>query len=480
MSKSRLFEDYMSPQGTTSQVPAKGLMNKWNRELTAIKTVYPEVDDMKLLTTAIMCENISNAIEGRNNMANLFEATQPADVSYLKRFAINLLTAVMPNLIAEDIFSVQPMLSRIGEIRYLKVLYGSSKAPVQAGQTMFSNFTGGDFSQHTYTSDLIEGEEFVGNGTQVEFGLEWPKVIPGSLGGLVGDQVLSDDGNGNVLLEGTAAGTINYTAGTITFTTAPDGAEVISVDYTYDNISAPVVAPEIQARFISTPIRARSRKLKSLIAFDALYDANNDFGISLINNLTSYSASQLKHEIDQELILDAYNKASSPGITWSRAVPLGVSLPDHFQAFVAELQDMANAMYANTAMAMPNFYVFSPTAATIIETLPQFTSDISGSIHGPYRAGYLAGIPVYKSPGLPASGFFTGYKGESLFDTGAIYAPYMPIVSTQYLMDASFTGSQGFATAYGWRIVNPEFYARGHISNTPTVHDINNVGNPQP
>lgn len=102
------------------------IISKWRPNLNAIKQAFGgKVDDYKLMSTAILLENTANYLSSRNNVPNILneDATQPSDVSFFKRYAINLLSAVVPNLIAEDIVSVQPMLSRIGEIRYLRVLY---------------------------------------------------------------------------------------------------------------------------------------------------------------------------------------------------------------------------------------------------------------------------------------------------------------------------------------------------------------------
>jgi hypothetical protein len=84
------------------------LMEKWSPNLKAIKKAFNEkVDDYKLMTTAILLENTNNYLS-RQSVPNILneDATQPSDVSFFKRYAINLLSAVVPNLIAEDIVSV--------------------------------------------------------------------------------------------------------------------------------------------------------------------------------------------------------------------------------------------------------------------------------------------------------------------------------------------------------------------------------------
>ena len=440
------------------------VQKKWAKNLNAINEAFEgKIDDYKLLTTAILLENTEQHL---NRFAKLNEATQPGDTGFFKRYAINLLSAVVPNLIAEDIVSVQPMLSRVGEIRYLRVLYGSDKAPVSKGNIMFQNYSGGDFSQHTYSSDQIEGEMIAGDGSTTTFNLQWTPVIPGSINGsdTSGNPII-DDGNGNIKIAGAAAGTINYETGAITFTTAP--ADEVEISYVYNNMDVPVEAPEVILKLVTSPIQARSRKLKTLYSFDAAYDLSNDYGMSMNNELVTYSASQIRHEIDMEIIDELYNKATSPAAApFNMTAPIGVSLVDHFNGFPITLSEISNKMYFNTKMARPNFYVLGEKTSVIVESLARFQSAGAVDPKGPYLAGYLGDMPVYKSPSIPQDGYLAGYKGTSLFDAGYIYAPYMPIMSTQLLMDETFTGKQGFASSYGKRMTNSDFYSKNIVVNS--------------
>lgn len=316
------------------------------------------------------------------------------------------------------------MLSRIGEIRYLRVLYGSDKAPIHKDQTMFSNYNLGDnFAQSDYTSNHIEGEETLTttvNG-QTVITLSWTPVIPGSITILVNDNEYSDDGNGKINYPGNAI-TVDYEKGTLTFANAVNGLEV-GVTYDYNNMDVPVHAPDIKIRIVTCPIQAKSRKLRTLYSFDSAYDMCNDFGMTMNNEIVTYAACQIKHEIDMEIINDLYTKASSPGVTWNSLPPVGVSLVDHYAGFPNILIEAGNKMYFNTKMAMPNFYIVGELASNVLEALPQFKSNSAIDPKGPYLVGYIKEKPVYKAPNLPVDGFLCGYKGTSLFDSGYIYAP---------------------------------------------------------
>jgi hypothetical protein len=472
---SPMYENLKQVTNDNSRVTGRNMdhvTEKWSRQLNAINEgLEGNADDYRLLSTAILLENTDNFLQRYSQMRGLNEATNPSDVSYFKRYAINLLSAVIPNLIAPEIVSLQPMLSRVGEVRYLKVLYGSDKAPVTKGSTMFESYTAGDFSQHNYTSDAIEGELFVGDGTTTKFDLAWTPIVPRSISGAIGTVEITDDGIGNIknASTGDIVATVNYGTGEIAITPAPEAAVELEFSYEYNNMESPVQAPEINLKLVTSPIMAKSRKLKALYSFDASFDLSNDYGMTMNTELVGYAASQIKHEIDMEIINDLYTKATAPGITWNMIAPEGVSLVDHYNSFPIALTEAGNKMYFSTKMASPNFYIVGESASNVIESLARFKSSGAIDPKGPYLVGWLGEKPVYKSPSIPVDGFLCGFKGTSLFEAGYIYAPYMPIMNTQLLVDETFTGKQGFATSYGKKLTNGNFYSACQITQVPRV-----------
>lgn len=88
---------------------------KYAPYMEAMKQVYGNtVDEARFAKTALLMENISNYVDN-TRVGGMFgrklneSATQDADVSGFKKFAFDLLSCVEPNLIAEDICSVQPI-----------------------------------------------------------------------------------------------------------------------------------------------------------------------------------------------------------------------------------------------------------------------------------------------------------------------------------------------------------------------------------
>lgn len=266
------------------------------------------------------------------------------------------------------------------------------------------------------------------DGTETKFNLSWTPVEPGTVSFYdeAGTLAYRDDSTGNIVAAaGTSAGTINYATGAIVFTAAP--AAGVSANYTYDNISAPVQAPEIQVKIVASPIYAKSRKLKTLYSFDAGADLLNDYGISLSGEMLSMSAAQLKREIDDEIILDLATKGTAPGTTFNQTIPDGISLVDHYAGFPAAVTVASNNIWNLTQVANASWIIVGANAANIIEAIPRFESAGAINAKGAHLAGHLGNLPVYKSAVLDEDEWVVGYKGDSLFEAGYIYAPYLPI-----------------------------------------------------
>ena len=74
-----------------------------------------------------------------------------------------------------------------------------------------------------------------------------------------------------------------------------------------------------------------------------------------------------------------------------------------------------------------------------------------GSLNGRYQ--------VYVDPYSPPESCIIGHKGDSLLDTGYIYAPYVPMQLTPTLYNtANFAPVKGIITRYAKKMVNNRYY----------------------
>ena len=66
---------------------------------------------------------------------------------------------------------------------------------------------------------------------------------------------------------------------------------------------------------------------------------------------------------------------------------------------------------------------------------------------------------VYKNPYMLENQILLGFRGGQFLETGAVYAPYVPLIMTPLVYDPkNFTPRKGVMTRYAKKIVRPEFY----------------------
>jgi hypothetical protein len=57
-----------------------------------------------------------------------------------------------------------------------------------------------------------------------------------------------------------------------------------------------------------------------------------------------------------------------------------------------------------------------------------------------------------------------GYRGSNFLETGAVYAPYVPLIMTPLVYDPNdFTPRKGVMTRYAKKMIRPEFYGKIYV-----------------
>ena len=444
--------------GYLSQPQNKILTEKvWKDRITAIESVTGKLSDERKVATAICLENTRNLIRYNESIA----ATQSPDVGAYKRFALDMVGAIVPNLIAYDLVSVQAMNNKIGMINFMKYHYGNAKGGVEAGQ-VFGDVRNFGQSDMNYTSDHIEGEEFTGT-------LDWVPVLPGTVKIKLADgKIVSDDKNGGFVDEAGAAvesAAVNYATGEVTGVAT---GENVTVSYGYANEHVPAKSiPSITLSIESLPIKARTRRLAAIWGFEASYELQKEYGASMEDLISTTAAGEINHEIDLE-IMDKILRGSalSERNAWSVVPQTGVysNLQDHYDSFLIYLNQLSNDIYAKTRRIRPNYILCGTDVATVITSNRTFKpSGEAVNAKGPYYAGQLGQFKVYVSPDFGAKEFCLGYKGDTLLDAGFVYAPYMPIMTTAMAQLEDMAGRKGWVTQYGTRMVNDRMYLRSSI-----------------
>lgn len=379
--------------------------------------------------------------------------TQRSDLGAWKKFALNLTTVALPNLIAFDLVIVQPMTSFSGYITYVQYTAGSNKGNTKQGDVLNDPFRLGKVDKD-YTSDTVV-ESFVGDGTTTAFKVMWGPIVTTSV---------------KVLVNGAekAVGTDYEVAedGTVTFTTAPVADDQIRIGYVYDNIVIPQNdLPIVNAEIKSIALVAKARRVAVYYSQIAAYQAKTDYGFDLGDQLAEKAVGQLAYEIDTEitqLLID--NAESDDSIVWSKTLPVGVSKTEHYEGFTEIIEIARQKIYDRTKRFAPNYMLIASNILPILTFIKGFSAAPTGAINGPYFAGTLNGLKVFVTPNIEPGKFVIGVNGDDMMSSAAVYAPYMAVVPTQLLGYADGAMSQGWSTLYDLKLLNKDLLIAGRIT----------------
>ena len=429
----------------------------------------PAIDDPWVRAgTAAMLKNLAEHHRG------LDETTKALHVGNFERFSYPIVRAVYPNLIAHQLVSTQPMLGPISLVFYMKFLYASTKGGVVAGQDMIEN------PDHNYGGEQVEDESAgTGNGaaTQFQGNLSWTPLRPGSLVLSDGDQVVTDDGNGNLVGDvGAGNNTVNYGTGAydVTFAAAPDNGDPITAAYQF-NMEANNSLPEVDLVLTSTPVMAKPRKLRTKWSVEAGQDLMAVHNMSAEVELVSAIANELRFEVDQDIIRDLL-KISHKDVNggWSKTPGAGVSYTEHKTTFWDTVTAMSNNIFQKTGRAEMTWIVAGTNVASVIETMPGFVKGTKLAGRGVYQTGTLNGYPVFKNSYMPdavidgqvrpgADRFMVGFRGDQMFETGYVYSPYQMFYATPTVRLDDFQSRKAVATRYGKKVIDSRFYQDSYI-----------------
>lgn len=444
---------------------------RWKPYTSAICEGYKEknktsIPDNILATTATLLENTYQYA------ARMDETTRAVNLGTFVDYGFDVISATVPNLIANEIVSVQPMNAKHGAIFYLRYLYGNDKGAIAKGTDMNSPFTGVN-GQFNFSNDIIDGESVgTGDASTKTFSttLGYTPVRPKSIMITAGTVLAADNGEGAISGTG-VTGTIDYATGAIslTFTDAPALDAAVSCEYRYDMDQTTVGFSQVDLDLASVSLEAFPRKLRARWLLDAGFELQKMKGIDAESELVTAMSNEIKFEIDGELLKDLYAKAAWTGYTWDCKNPKSsLSYQEYKRTIIDLFTEMSNKIFTGTKRVGANFIVAGVNVCNIIETLEEFKADNLGvkQINGPHKIGVLSNKwTVYKNPFYGDDNFVLGYKGSSWLDAGYVYAPYMPLYATPTQVLDDFIFRKGLATSYGSIMLNNKLYAKGSITN---------------
>jgi len=446
------------------------LTEKWNPVLD--HEALPSIkDDYRKKVTAVLLENQEQALRqqhlyedmgGNSNLGGPATSTgyNTGQVSGYDPVLISLIRRSMPNLMAYDICGVQPMTAPTGLIFAMRANYGFSGA-------------NGSYSSNAYTEAMFQEP-------QAAFGgCGWTL---GAFGGITA-------GWGN------SAGW-NYTSG-VTSTAAQLGAlRGILTNYGEGIGSAAGAGGAAYASWNQmnfsidrVAVQARTRALASNYTVELAQDLKAVHGLDAEAELANLLSTEILAEINREIVKTIYYVAKSGSQQKDLAgagngnydVDLdtdGRWSAERFRGLSFQIERECNAIAKETRRGKGNFIICdSDTAAALAMSgfmslspaiAPQLNADDTQSNF----AGILSGkIKVYIDPYSPlgVNFFVAGYKGESPYDAGLFYCPYVPLQMVRAVDPNTFQPRIAFKTRYGV-VANPFV-----LNNTTKAPDADNL-----
>jgi len=426
-------------------------------------------------------------------------STDTADIAQFKRISIPLVRRIYPQLIANKIVSVQPLLGPTGLVYYLRFRYSSNKGAIRgANNAGFPSDDANSLQQladGTANLDIFYSSQFVQNevsstddgadATSTFNPLEHTPILAGTITGTIYDgavaiQTFSVNSSGTFVFSDIGspspkvnAASVVTTTGeiTMTWTGGNPGENHIVLSYEY-NMECNQDLPEVNLVIESEEIAAKTRKLKAVWSYEAQQDLRSQHNLDAEAELTAVLAQEINLEIDREVITDLRNNAGTVS-AWDYNTALGETIKEKYESLYVKIVEVSNVIHRKTLRGGANFIVTSPEVASIFETATAgfapapsetFTSSLGiqyvGTVNNRYR--------IYKDPLFPTSQLLMGYKGDSYMDSGYFYCPYVPLTQTPVVLDPeSFCPRKGILTRYGKKLLREgaKFYARLSIAN---------------
>jgi hypothetical protein len=321
----------------------------------------------------------------------------------------------------------------------------------------------------------------------------------------------------------------NYTAGTITFfisgsTTAFSGAPAAQVSVFYNKITADnnrgdfedntvggtatgnipsfsvpnaqssttISIPEVNIKMQSQAIVAKTKKLRAVWTPEFAQDLNAYQNIDAEAELTNIMSEYISMEIDLEILDMLIDDAAAGTEYWSAVnnttllangsdftASLGFynTQGSWFQTLGTKMQKISNKIHQLTLRGGANFLVCSPTVATVLESIPGFAANTNGDAAnmeyamGVQKVGAINNrYTVYKNPYMTENVILMGFRGKQFLETGAVFAPYIPLIMTPLVYDPNtFTPRKGLMTRYAKKMLRPEFYGKIYVSGLNTL-----------
>ena len=263
-------------------------------------------------------------------------------------------------------------------------------------------------------------------------------------------------------------------------TTTIAGSGAVNTQFTatyrvYEDLEFEDRIGEVSFDLESVTVSVTERKLRAQWSPELAQDVSAFHNIDAEAELTALLSEQVAAEIDREILRDL-RKGAAWTLRWdyngwkrgTAANPLTqYTQKDWNQTLITAINQISAQIHKSTLRGGANWIVVSSEISAIFDDLEYFHVSNAAPDQDQYnmgieRVGTLSGrYQVYRDPYFPPNTVLLGHKGNSLLDTGYVYAPYVPLQLTPTMYNPfNFTPIKGIMTRYAKKMVNNRFYGR--------------------
>ena len=411
---------------------SENLQEKWQPVLN--HPDLPEIkDSYKKAVTSVILENQEKAM--KEDASFLSEAAPNnatgANINNYDPILISLVRRAMPNLIAYDICSVQPMTGPTGLIFAMKSRFGA-----QDGTEALFNEPDVGFSNDDAAGDL--------NST----------TMTGTNPGLLVNASGSADNSA-------------YTTGGADYGSTTGGGMTTAEGEALGDAAANSFA-EMSFSIEKSTVTAKTRALKAEYTMELAQDLKAIHGIDAETELSNILSSEILAEINREVVRTIYRSAKAgASINTTNAGVFDLDTDSNgrwsvekFKGLMFQIERDANVIGQETRRGKGNMLITSSDVASalqmagVLDYAPALNNNLQVDDTGNTFAGVLNGryrvyIDPYAANNAAAQYYVVGYKGTSPYDAGIFYCPYVPLQMVRAVGENTFQPKIGFKTRYG-------------------------------
>jgi hypothetical protein len=237
-------------------------------------------------------------------------------------------------------------------------------------------------------------------------------------------------------------------------------------------------------------VQARTRALKAEYTTELAQDLKAVHGLDAEAELANILSTEILNEINREILRAVYTIAKTGSqqrdLSYSGSYDLSTDSDgrwsaERYRGLMFQIEREANVIAKETRRGKGNFILCSADVASalamggFLNLSPALNVNMNVDDTGNVFAGVLNGkYKVFIDPFVPAGVdfFMVGYKGQSPYDAGMFYCPYVPLQMVRAVGQDTFQPKIGFKTRYGM-VANPFAKGRDVISANAEGLDAN-------